>query len=88
MLPKFIYTTFPFLIGKVLTKDLIAEKVDPYLNAEPFPFLIGKVLTKTIDQKPRYKRTVVFPFLIGKVLTNRNHVDSPNRGEKVSIPYR
>ena len=34
--------TFPFLIGKVLTKERSKDSVN---NGGGFPFLIGKVLT-------------------------------------------
>ena len=40
-----MHITFPFLIGKVLTKKLLLN-MKLSLRTVQFPFLIGKVLTK------------------------------------------
>ena len=61
---------FPFLIGKVLTKqkDLLKSK----LCLKLFPFLIGKVLTDAFESITIFHfMSLLFPFLIGKVLTRR-----------------
>ena len=57
---------FPFLIGKVLTK----ESSDPKTTSTMmFLFLIGKVLTLAISPSQPELGWAMFPFLIGKVLT-------------------